>query len=667
LAALLLPGGAAAEAAKDGVAPELRVALAEYDRLRDADTSPAVTVVDLLRLTGSFQKHDLGVTLTGRTSGKRATVPILTGSAGLRLFGCDGEAILSRGASSFDLTPLAPKFTLRCRIAGVGSDRLELRTTAAVLWVEAGVADGEPIGTDSEDGTRQVSLVRVSSAAAGDIVKPSAVARYRLSLQPDETRFRYQLDVHNPNRARASFDVTLRTTEHVQQIDAQAAYDVAGARYRFDLPPGDGTIVLSGTFPGSSFTPPVDASVQYVLLEAHPLLRPLVQGSPRRISPGETGLKAEFRGGQAFLLNGAESLAWATTRLEALRATSFAVHGATHTYFITREGEMLAESTLYLDNQGAADITLPVKAEPTFASLGGEAVLLTRNPSGDLWMPLSQGVQSLVVQYRESLAQGHGFAWGRLPLPQVSAPATETTIGLRYPREWVPLFERFQSDSRLWDPGAERIFWTIVLAFWTGLVLHLLGVATRRTILLALCSGVALFAAEWALWAIIAADLAITALWFYGLSKRPGLAPLVVAAVAAMFVVWMVTMAGSLASRAGVSEAKLAYQRSDSDASLAGEAPKAAANYQGLPAKVTLPPGARRTGFVAEMLATETPRFVTVLLVRESTFALFGSALAGLALLLFLRDRRQIWSGFQTLLERALVRGRSPEPAPIVS
>src|SRR5439155_15330769 len=130
---------------------------------------------------------------------------------------------------------------------------------------------------------------------------------------------------HNPNRTRQPFDVTLRSQERVQQVDAPAAYDVDGSRYRFQLPPGDATLTLTGTLGGAAFTPPVDASVQYVLVESDPLIRPVVTGATHRISPSEVGIAADYRGAQAYLLGKGERLAWTATRLEALRSPTFAV------------------------------------------------------------------------------------------------------------------------------------------------------------------------------------------------------------------------------------------------------------------------------------------------------------------------------------------------------
>jgi hypothetical protein len=654
--------------ARADTSPELKLALSDYDKLRTANDTPAVTVVDLVRVTGSFQKQDLAVELRGRHSGQPQTIPVLSGLGGLRLYACAGDAIVSRADDAFNLTPLAPTFTVRCRIAGVGSDRIELQTTAAVLWLESAVSDGELAGSDTAKGSLQSSIVRVNNSAA-DFVKPTAVAHYSLSLRPDETRFRYVLDVRNPNRVRAPFDVTLRSGEHVQGVDSRAAFELKETQYRFELPPGEGSIVLSGILPKDSFTAPLDASVQYVLLEAHPLLRPTVAVGPKRISPSETGLTAEFRGAQAFLLTGTQTLQWTVARLEALRTASFSVPDATHTFFVTREGQVLGESALSLDNQGAADITLPVKAEPTFASIGGDPVLLTKNQNGDLWTPLSQGKQSMLVQYRDSLWHQFGLAFGRLPLPQVSAPTTAARIELRYPGDWVPLFEHFQSDSRLWEPALSSLVISTGLGAWVCLLLIGLGLPLRRAIVLGSCAGAAAFCADWAMWGIAGLSFGLSVLW--QLNKERRLSPgLIILAVVVGFgtVFWTLTTSSvrGLASDAVMKGGKLAsYGEPRGSGSAAPADASASPVYQGLPARITMPAGESTTSFSADMLVTDYPRTVTVLLIRHGIATTLGSLIAFVLLLFFLRDRSQIRRGLTQMTSHFLGKGQESAPAPV--
>ncbi|HEX6737962.1 MAG TPA: hypothetical protein VF310_06825 [Vicinamibacteria bacterium] len=655
--------------AADTLPSQVTLPLGEYEALRKAQEGASVTVVDTLRLGGSFRGRDLTIAFAGRAAGRLPAEAVLAHAEGVVLYGCSGEGIVSRGESeAFKLTPLAPRFEVRCRIAARGSDRLELAATSAVLWVESAVSDGELVLGEEQDGGRLFSVVR-RTAVAAEGLKPTATARYRLSLRPDETRFRYEIQVHNPNRSRQAFDVTLASGEHVQQVDAGAPYDVQGTRYRFELPPGESALALSGTLAQGRFVPPVDASLQYCLLESHPLLRPLVAGERKRVSPQEVGMAAEYRGAQAFLLGGGEELAWTVTRLEALRTTSYAVPHAAHTFFISTDGPVLGQSKLTLDNQGSPDVSLPMAGEPTFASLQGDPVLLTKDAKGDLWLPIAQGGQELLVQYREPYRRFPGLARATLPLPQVPVPSSIGIVEIRYPEDWFPLYEGFLSDGRFWTPDAGMVIGAALLFLWTERVLWFLGLRGRRRLALA---GAAVFAGlawGWALLALClgagAVTLAAAVAW---IRQRQLAAPVVIGlAVAAGLVLFFAMVAVPSLLRARVSS--LPAREYDSvPSTLPAASPAATARgrdqalqapeagrgdneptsaYQGLPARFVLPEGVHRTVFSREMLETRTPRAAHVWMVSRTALGWLQGVVVLLAAAALAAARRELGEGWR--------------------
>lgn len=667
--------------AADEPRSEVHLPLPEYDRLHRLDEGESVTVVDTAHLGGSFQRRDLWISFEGRTAGKAPAVPILNAPAGVRLFGCDGDGIISRGdGGTFTLLPQRPRFSVRCRLATASSDRLQLEATPAVLWIDAHIDDGEFVGTDDPSGKRPFSVVRVTGAPA-ETLRPTATARYRLTLHPEETRFRYQLDVRNPNRSHQPFTLELQSGEVVQQVDAPASYEVAAPRYKFVLPPGETTLVLSGALQGERFVPPVEASVQYVLLEAHPLLRPQVGEPQKRISAAETGLSAQFRGAQAFLLSGRQPLLWKTTRLEALRTTSFAVRSADQRFFLSADGKALGETELTLDNQGAPDVVLPMRGEPTFASLQGEPTFLTKNDKGQLWLPLSQGVQSVLVQHRQVLRQGLGWAAGTLWLPQLHAPATRARVELRYPREWLPLYEEFSPESRVPVEG-EDVVLVLLLLLWTERALRLLAFGTGRRWLLSAALVGAGAAVAPVLWLTLLGNSAVTALWLWPWLRRLGLGKVV--GLGLLFGVALLVALLPLATRKAASPAMSsaeydtsvvnAVRQTQANLRKSGEVDTkrdekeegqagAAAGYQGLPAKFEMPAGARQTVFFREMLATEPPRAARVVLVTQRAVAIAQVGIGLLWALLLLLHRRGLDTGFTGLLRRA----QRPTPPPLPS
>jgi hypothetical protein len=680
-AALLVLTGAASprdeEKPSVSIAPaaEVRLPLEEYERLKKVSERPSLTVVDSLRFSGSFRKRDLSLTLTGRAAGSLPREPILSGE-GMSIFDCQGDAILSRGeGSGFELTPLGPKFALQCRLSLSGSDRLEMETTSAVLWVESQVSDGEFV---SSGGARHsFSIVRVS-AETSEAVRPTVAARYRISLQPEETRFRHQLEVRNPNRFHAPFDLTLASGERVQQVDARALYEQKGAHYRFDLPPGETTLVLSGTLAGNTLTPPVDASIQYVLLEAHPLLRPLVTSAAKRISPPETGMAAEFRGAQAYLLGAREPLSWGVTRLEALRTTSFALASAEHRFFLDTSGLAMGESAFQLDNQGASDIELPMKAEPTFASLQEEPVLLTKNAQGSLWLPLAQGKQSLLIQHRQALHRSWGLAYGELTLPKVGVPATRAGIELRYPAQWEPLYESFAPDSQFFSPSSGTIFWMLALGLWTERALAALRFTRRRRMILSGLLTLASMGASTVAVLLVLGDLAVTATWAWSqLFQRKHVllkAGVVVAAALVAFFFAIIVMSNNLRALFATSTNALGgassemrdlnafgnnYRSEGGNAAQKPQRQQEAPMFQGLPAKFEMPSGVKSTRFSREMLRSDDSRPVHLVLLSKGGAHAFELLLALLSIALALSQARRAISGFREFLARL----RAPPPA----
>jgi hypothetical protein len=665
----------------------VKLSLDEYEKLRDAHEQPSVAVIESLKLTGTFRARNLGVAITGRSSGKRVAVDVLKDAGAVRLFGCDGDGIVSRTAEgTFTLTPLAAKFSVRCSLSLQTNDRLELETTPSVLWVESAIADGDLVVNDGEDGSRSLSIVRQTSGNA-DVVALSSTGHYQVSLSPGETAFEYQIDVRNPNRVHQPFQVKPASSEHVRQVDAEVNYDLTDGVYHFDLPPGDSTIHLRGTLPGTRFTPPVEASVQYLLLEAHPLLRLTVPQPPRRISTQETGLRPKFRGAQAFLLSPAEAVTWTTSKLDVLRTTSFAVSEATHHYYVSREGLAVAESRYKLDNQGASDLALPMKALPTFASLNDEPVLMTKNSTGDFWTPLSAGSQELLVQHRQELHHRFGLAWGTLWMPQLAASASRSEVDVRYPSEWQPLVERFRGETRTWQPSESTLMGMAVLIVWTWLVAGAFGLKGIRRGVLAAAAGVTVLTASWAWMLVVLGDVVVSGLVLLPRLRGSAFGMLTAAAVGCVVVYALLNVVSTRSrSEFGASTAALSgeadyrgaarMERSktlggfaksaDKVATGAADAPYAGSGsspYEGLPAKIELPSGARSTWFSAEMLQTDEPRGVQVILMQSWLADLFAGLLGLLALGVIAREYRAIRSGIERLWPHPAPGGAAPVAA----
>jgi hypothetical protein len=656
---------------------QVSIPLDDYERLRRQSERPALTVVDLLRVEGSFARRDLVVVLTGRASGSWPTAEVLV-AEGARLHSCEGDALLSRAESgAFAVTPLKERFQLRCKVALDGSDRLAAQATGAVLEVAAAVPDGELVaGGAGPD--RAFSVVHRIAGAEQQELPPTVTGRYLVTLLPDEARFAYRLEVRNPARGRRRFEVALRPHERVEGVDAQVPWDAEGGRYRFDLPPGETTLTLRGRLAEPRFTPPVAASLQYLLLESHPLVRPDLRTSARRVGAGETGLSARFRGAQAFLLGGgqADEVAWTATRLEAEKTAGIALNRLEQVYFLGADGVARGEATLALDNQGSPALTLPGTARPTFASVGGEPAFLTRDRDGNLFLPLAQGPQEVVVQDAQAFRHRLGFGVASLELPRPGVPASHAGVQLRYPAEWLPLYEELAPQSRLHLLDLSELVALAALLLLAERLLALGGLRRGRRWLLALALVLAsafspgLRATALAL--LVLGWLALgAALLFTRLRGAARVLALVGGGVLALVVLVVVAASHELggmrpaapelqyeasaprmASKMAVAQAAPAGAEAADEREVADGVAEGKPSYEGLPARIEIPPGARQTRFTRELLGTDAPRPVVTVLVAARVVSAATAAAALLLLLAAVLLRRDLAAGGRALLAR---------------
>jgi hypothetical protein len=657
IASLLFALGASAQK-PDSVT----IGLEAYDALRRTAEAPSATVIDMIVLSGSFAKSDLAITFSGRATGARPLIKALQASDAT-IYACKGNAILSRGGQgAFDLIALANDFSVRCELRISGSDRLQLSVPAAVLAVASSASDGELVAGDEDgEGARGYTLVRHVTGPAGETLAATATGRYLITLLPDATRFRYAIDVHNPNRTTSTLELALQSSEHLQQIDSAAPYEIREGRYVFSIPPGDSAITLTGELRGTSFIAPVRASLQYLVIESHPLLRPTITTPAKRISLAETGVTPQYRGALAFE-TGSARIEWKVTRLEALHAISYAVNAAEHNFFVPVDGPVLGESTLALRNEGAAELVLPPKPEPTYVSLGGEPVLMTKNAAGQLTVPLSQGEQALLVQHRQPLRRGLGFALGGIAIPQLAVPATTTNVRLTYPGQWLPLYESFASHARVWVPDAGQIALFFLLAIWLERTLAWLRLELRRRFLIALVLAFAATIVETLMVLTLIALAALSVLWIATqptLRRRLAYGTIAVLAAVVVFLGYVSTT--QLSKRSYESDiASSAPARADAKMANAPNAYGFA--YQGLPARFTLPTGERWTHFSQELLRTDIEQRAYIFAISSTLVNWLGVALALLPLILLWRERRAIRDAI-----RARTATLAPPPAEVAA
>jgi len=653
------------------------IPLTRYEELQKSTENASATVIDTLSLAGTFHDHNLSMTFTGRSVGARAATTVISGAPDLTLSGCSGDALLTRSSKGvYDLIALAPSFTVRCDARPSGSDRIRMDVAQSVLAVRSAVADGELVpGEDGADDVRGYSLVR-QVAGGSETLAATATGRYLITLLPDTTRFRYVIQIHNPNRSTSPLLIHLISGEHLQQIDSAAPYEPKDGSYAFAMPPGDTTITMTGELQGTTFAPPVEASLQYVVVESHPLLRPAMKSAAKRLSTGETGIETQYRGALAFEIGPRERISWTVTRLEAMRAISYAVRNMTHTLFVPANGLVLGESDLFLDNQGAPEVVLPPKPEPTFVSLQNEPVLMTKNAAGELSVPLSAGMQHVIVQHRQAIAH-LPIVFAQLQVPRLPVPATYTNVNIRYPDHWIPLWQSFASRGTIWRPEAMTTIASLLLMLWAERALALVSVSLRTRAIAAFLLAFVSMVIPIVLWIVVLGCGALTLLWIVAQRRAISLPRIIgVVAVAALLLVlaFVYTVAdrslsrvtssdsgGGLASvntgiNSGVTDTvatKLEPPPPPPPALSQGVPVRTGFAYQGLPAKFELPDGVRGGSFSEQLLSPDRPQTVVLVLLSMTLVTWLSLAMGIVAAWMLWRERTTIRNSVKEKLEAA--------------
>src|SRR5260221_13919482 len=138
---------------------------------------------------------------------------------------------------------------------------------------------------------------------------------------------------------------------------------------------------------------------------------------------------------------------------------------------------------------------------------------MTKNAHGDLTIPLSSGGQQVVVQHRQATPHW-GMLVTQLDVPRVPVPATYTSVNLRYPPHWLPLWQEFASQASVWRPGARGLLTFLLLAFWLERVLAFLGLKLASRVAAALMLAFASALIPIVAWLTGLAAIFTSAVWF---------------------------------------------------------------------------------------------------------------------------------------------------------
>lgn len=466
----------------------------EYIQLREAKKAPELTTVESVVFDGAFGKS-LTMTVSGTASGAPKSVDILQRSDAFGVRDCGGtNAMLSGGDNRLNIVPLRPeRFKITCQIQVRNWAQVEFNVDNA-LFVGAKVSGGEALIRDN-GGSQIITLVRPSAPSEDTKAPLAVVARYRVTVQPEESRFQYEFQISNPNRTLRRLKISKTNGEIFSQIRTTIQHQESEDGLNLELQPGDNVVRAEGRFAGQTFTPPVEGQ-SFLLVENSPTLQLTIESASRRVSPKDAGIASRYAGARAFIIAKDQKVSWEARKLDVFSALGYSVSWARYLYYVPRRGSPIVEATFQINNQGTPEVALDVPGQVTYLEVGGEAQVLSRDKDGKLLLQLPSGEQNVVVQYLSKVEHGSLLAIPNELLARPAAVLSNVNMSLSLDPRWSLPFGRslFEINS---DLSIMDFVWAGLIALVGFLIFRELGMGSRDRTLLPLSLFVAVAAAPW--------------------------------------------------------------------------------------------------------------------------------------------------------------------------
>ncbi|MEK7357611.1 MAG: hypothetical protein AAB250_14255 [Bdellovibrionota bacterium] len=423
------------------------IPIERFLELNKLEEATPLTVIEDVTFSGAYGKS-LQVSVSGSSNGKPQAVEFIDRSGDFNLHDCSGNALLHAAGSRLAVLPQGQRFKLSCQIEVRSWSQIEFQVVNA-LYVRSKVEGGEAI-QDGNETLHRLTLTKVNREMNDENAEVAAVARYRISIQPEETRFEYQFVLSNPSRNKRKFQVPFTNGEIVQNTKAVIEYSEAKAGMDFVLVPGENRISLSGRYSAEGFKAPLAKAQSFLLVETHPMLQAKIESAARRISPQDASLSPRFPAARAYFLGASDAISWKTKKLETFSTLGYSVSSASYLFYTPKSGQNLVEASFTFNNQGMPEIPLEVPGRATYLEIAGVPQVLSKDDKGRLLLQLPTGYQSVLVQYETPAEVGGLFASVSEMFARPASVMSNVNVALALDDRWQVLagasLSGFKSD-----------------------------------------------------------------------------------------------------------------------------------------------------------------------------------------------------------------------------
>lgn len=427
--------------AVQGAESTVTIPLDTYLSLIKPKEDVSLTTIESASLSGEFGEK-LHLRLTGTSVGRATPQPVLQNTSQFMISKCSGTANVVNRDQMISVLAKDKKFQVDCDLAVKSWGELVF-AFSDVLFVASDVK-----GADSSvDGTRVV-LHRKLKELTGTAADVTVTARYQVSVLPESTKFTYFFDIHNPNRAKKPYVLTLVNGESVTQIETAAEYkELDNGKISFNLGAGANHVQITGALGNNKWRSPVAGALQYLMIQNNPMLQLKVETSAKRVSNEDSRMPASFSSSRTYLLDGKSTFSWDAKKLEVLASTGYTIGQAFYNMYVPDEGPGIVEARFSIQNRGTPELALHVPGKPVYLEVDSQPQVLAKDGDGNLLTQIPNGDHQMLVQYKtEKPFTGWISSVNELMVHPATA-LSNVSVNVGFAKSWSALFGSVLTDT----------------------------------------------------------------------------------------------------------------------------------------------------------------------------------------------------------------------------
>lgn len=447
----------------------MTIPLADYLNLIKPKETISLTTIESAVLTGEFGEK-LRLKVSGTSVGQAVPQPLLSNNSQFMISKCTGTANIVNKDQMISVLAKEKAFHVECDLSVKSWGELVFNFSD-VLFIGSEIQ-----GAESSIEGPKVLVHRKLKDLTGAAAEVTVVGRYQISVLPESTKFSYFFEIHNPNRGKKAYQLSMVNGESVTKIQTAVEYkEIEDGKISLNLNPGDNRVEIYGALADSKWHAPVASAMQYLMIQNNPMLQLKIETTAKRISNEDSRMPASFSSSRTYLLDSQSNFSWDVKKLEVIASTGYSVGQASYHLYVPDEGPGIVEAQFVVENRGTPELALNVSGEPVYLEIDSQPQVLAKDDKGYLLAQIPNGDHQVVVQYKTKNPFNGWIADINEMMVRPSTTLSNVSINVGFSKSWSALFGTVLTDY------FNHITW---INFFVGLLAVLLVMSLLKNLAL---------------------------------------------------------------------------------------------------------------------------------------------------------------------------------------